>query len=293
MLSLAREQPSYIRFSSGLLNPLHTSSRRTLRSVSFALLVAIASALPSPQAFALDVLTRVSNSKTLRVCIWPDYYGITWRDPRSRKLHGIDIDLSAAFAADLGVKLTYVDSTISALAEDLRLDRCDIAMSAVAVTPGRQRLMRFSYSYLQSDIYGVTTRSNPIIRSWEDIDQPGVNVGVMANTFMEPIMRSTLRHANLAVLTSPQTREIELQAGRIDVFLTSFPYGSQLLEKERWGRLIAPPAPFHPVPFAYAVKPGDDMWLEKVNTFVQQIKRDGRLSTAARRHHLTVALPHQ
>jgi ABC-type amino acid transport substrate-binding protein len=35
------------------------------------------------------------------VCIWPDYYGITWRNPRTQQLTGIDIDLSAELGRDL------------------------------------------------------------------------------------------------------------------------------------------------------------------------------------------------
>ena len=30
---------------------------------------------------APTVAERVKASGTLRVCIWPDYYGITWRNP--------------------------------------------------------------------------------------------------------------------------------------------------------------------------------------------------------------------
>jgi len=40
------------------------------------------------------------------------------------------------------------------------------------------------------------------------------------------------------------------------------------------------------LPYAYAVKPGDDAWLDAVDQFVQRIQRDGRLDAAARRHGL-------
>ena len=35
-----------------------------------------------------------------------------------------------------------------------------------------------------------------------------------------------------------------------------------------------------------AVKPGDDKWLARVDKFVADIKRDGRLAAAAKRHKL-------
>ena len=48
------------------------------------LLAAAAAALVfSVSAHAGPVLDRVKASGTVRVCIWPDYYGITWRNPRN------------------------------------------------------------------------------------------------------------------------------------------------------------------------------------------------------------------
>ena len=107
----------------------------------------------------------------------PDYYGVTFRNPHTRALQGIDIDLSRAFAEDLGVNLTYVDSSFTSLGADLNSDRCDIAMFAVGVSPQRAVDMVFSEPYLRSDIYGMTTKSQRAIRQWEDIDQPGILVG--------------------------------------------------------------------------------------------------------------------
>ena len=42
----------------------------------------------------------------------------------------------------------------------------------------------------------------------------------------------------------------------------------------------------HQLPYAYAVKPGDEAWLQRVDEFVAAIKRDGRLEAAAKRHGL-------
>lgn len=143
-------------------------------------------------AAAGPVNDRVQATGTLRVCIWPEYYGITLRHPRTGQLTGIDIDLSAA-----------------------------------------------------------------------------------------------LKQATLVRVTPPATRERELEGGRVDVFMTDYPYSRRLLDNVDWARLISPPQPFHVLPYAYAVKPGDDAWLAKVDAFVARIQTDGRLMAAARRHGLT------
>lgn len=236
---------------------------------------------------APPIQQRIKDSGELRVCIWPNYYGISLRNPRTGLLAGIDIDLSAEFAADLKVTPKYVDSSFATLVDDLLQGRCDVAMFAIGVTPQRARALRFSRPYLQSDIYAVTTRSNRVIQRWQDLDRPGVRVAVQAGTFMEPAMAAALKQATLVIVRPPDTRERELEAGRVDAFMTDYPYGRRLLDSADWARLVEPPKPFSVLPYAYAVKPGDAAWLATVDDFVVRIQRDGRLLAAARRHGLT------
>jgi ABC-type amino acid transport substrate-binding protein len=107
---------------------------------------------------------RVRAAGFVRVCIWPGYFGVTYRDPRTQQLKGIDIDLSSHLARDLGLAVRYVDSSFSTLIEDLQTDRCDVAMFAVGVLPQRAAQLRFTRPYPESGIYGVTTRSNRSLR---------------------------------------------------------------------------------------------------------------------------------
>jgi cyclohexadienyl dehydratase len=239
----------------------------------------------APALVAGEVLDRIQASSTLRVCIWPDYYGVTWRNPRTQQLGGIDILLSAELAKELKVKLVYLESSFPRLIDDVTADRCDIAMHAVAVLPARAEKLRFTQPYLQSDIYGITTRASRI-KGFDDIDKPGVKVAVQAGTFMEPVMATALKQASMVVIKPPQTREQELEAGRVDVFMTDFPYSRRLLDNADWARLVSPTKTFHALPYAYAVKPGDDAWLKRVDEFVAAIKRDGRLEAAAKQHGL-------
>ncbi|KFJ09828.1 bacterial extracellular solute-binding s, 3 family protein [Delftia acidovorans] len=238
-------------------------------------------------AEAGEVLDRIAATDALRVCIWPDYYGITFRDARTGRLTGIDAELSVELAKDLGVRVQYVDSSFPRLIPDLLESRCDVAMFAVGILAQRQKQQRFTRPYLSSDIYGVTTKSNQTVQSWADIDQPGVQVAVQRGTFMEPVMRETLRHARLVPIEPPQSREKELMAGRVDVFMTDYPYSRRLLDSSDWARLIAPPKPFHVLPYGYATSPADTRWLARLDQFVSDIRRDGRLARAARNNGLT------
>ena len=265
----------------------HTlTASATVLATAAALIVGVAAVATPTAASASPVLERVRAAGAVRVCIWPDYYGISLRNPRTQQLVGLDIDLSAEFARDLGLKLQYVDSSFATLVADLEADRCDVAMFAIGMLPQRLERLRFSRPYLQSDIYAITTKGNRVVQRWEDIDKPGVAVAVQAGTFMEPVMAGALKQARLVRVTPPATRERELEAGRVDVFMTDYPYSRRLLDNADWATLISPPQSFHVLPYAYAVKPGDAAWLAQVDEFVGRIQRDGRLEAAARRHGL-------
>lgn len=239
------------------------------------------------------VADRVTQSGTVRVCIWPEYHAISYRSPRNQELSGIDIDLARAFAADIKAKLDFVDSSFATLVSDVSSDRCDVAMFAIAVTEARSRSLRFARPYLRSDIYGITLRASRTVRNWDDIDRPGVSVGVQAGTFMEPVMKEKLLKAQLVVIRPPLTRERELESGRIDVFMSDYPFSRRFLENADWARLIAPSKPFNVLPYAHAVKPGDDDWFQLLDRFVERASRDGRIASAAQRHGLAEILARQ
>lgn len=237
-------------------------------------------------AIAGPVADRVQATSTVKVCIWPDYYGVTFRHPRTQSLVGIDIDLSAALGQDLKARIEYVESSFPSLIDDLNQDRCDVAMFAIGMLAQRMEKLAFTEPYLKSDIYAITTKSNTVVRQWSDIDQAGVMVGVQAGTFMEPVMGQRLKKATMVTVKPPMTRERELMAGRVDVFMTDYPYSRRLLDNADWARLVEPPQPFSVLPYGYAVKKGDERWLATLDGFVARIKRDGRLADAAARNGL-------
>lgn len=256
-----------------------------LRGV-WAACVALLACVSAGQALAADRLARIQASGQVQVCIWPDYYGISLRDPRTLQLSGIDVDLAHELAHELGVAVQFVDSSFARLVTDVQAERCDVAMFAIGITPQRQQVLRFTRPYLASDVVAITTRSNRKIRSWDDIDQPGIVVAVAKGTLHEPLMRARLQRAQLITPETPHAREQEVQSGRADVFMTDFPYSRRMLETTDWARLVTPPRTYHITSYAWALKPGDDVWHQRLEQFMQAIKRDGRLLAAARKHKL-------
>lgn len=279
------------RWSSGdpaLLNSACSRSRvwRRSRRCGACLLLFFAAICSMEHVQAQDRWEPGIADARLRVCIWPDYRGISFRDPRSGELSGIDIDLARAFAADLGKVLEFVDSSFSRLVADVQGNRCDVAMFGVGMTQERAAALAFTQPYLASDIYAIALRSQARIRNWDDIDQPQAVVAVARGTLHEAWMPRVMQRAQMVVLDTPAAREQEVQSGRADVFLTDYPFASHLVREARWAQLIAPPRTMQLTRYAYATRPALPRWTARVDRFVSDIKRDGRLRAAATAHGL-------
>jgi ABC-type amino acid transport substrate-binding protein len=264
----------------------------SVRSVLLSALVAatlvanpriVAAGAPDAPSSRLD---RVKKAQAVRVCIWPDYYGITYRNPKTLQVSGIDIDMATELGKELGVAVQFVDSSFATLIDDVTHDRCDIAMFGIGITPERAAKLRFTRPHLASDIYAIKSATNHRIQDWNDIDTPGSVVAVARGTLHEAVMKGKLTAARLLVLDSPFAREQEVQSGRADVFMTDYPYSQRFLVNNEWARLVSPPGEYHVTSYAYAMKPGDDAWYARIERFVSDTKRDGRLAVAAKRYQL-------
>src|SRR4051812_36898263 len=70
-------------------------------------------------------LFEVTKSKKLRVCQYPLYYSISYRDPKSGKIVGIDADLAKELATELGAELEIVESNFGTFIADLQANKCE------------------------------------------------------------------------------------------------------------------------------------------------------------------------
>jgi cyclohexadienyl dehydratase len=256
-----------------------------LRAAAFA----VAAVLFAPAAVdAAEVnsrLNEITKSKKLRVCQFPLYYSISFRNPKTGQIEGIDADLAKELAKDLGAQLEIVESSFGTFIADLQANKCDIGMFALGASLQRAQAVEFSKPYLITNIYAVTRKDGPV-KSWGDIDKSGIKAAVTLGSYVEPFMKSYLKKAELISVAPPNTREGELVAGRVDVIMTDFPTAVKVTDEFDWAISIEPPEKLAVTPYAYAVPQGDQVWLNFINLFVDTIKLDGRLKKYAEKNKL-------
>lgn len=241
--------------------------------------------------FAKDSkLDEILLEKKIKVCIWPEYFGISYLDTRIQKLVGIDVDLAEELAKDLGVNLEFVESSFPKFIADITENRCDIAMFAIGNTQERSAKVRFTTPHLESDIYAITTKNNKKIENWDDIDKKGVIVAVAKGTYHESVMKEKLKNAQLLVVDGMHAREQEVQSGRADVFMTDYPFVKRMLTQTNWAKLIPPNSTYYLSSYSWTVAYGDDKFYNRVEKFISDIKKDGRLYRFAKNNELELII---
>jgi ABC-type amino acid transport substrate-binding protein len=254
---------------------------------AFAISIAAAvAAMPSAMAQQVNSrLYEVTKAGKLRVCQYPLYYSISFRNPATGQIEGIDADLAKELAKELGVELEIVESSFGTFIADLQANKCDIGMFGIGATLKRAEAVAFTQPYLISGLYAVTREGSPV-KNWSDIDQPGRRVAVSLGSYIEPFMRTYLKKAELVVVAPPATREAELMANRVEVIMTDFPTAVKVTDEFDWARSIQPDQKLLLTPYAYVVPQGDQIWLNYINLFIDTIKRDGRLAAFAEKNKL-------
>ena len=100
---------------------------------AFALAAAFGLASASAEAQqAQSRLYEVTKSKKLRVCQFPLYYSISFRNPKSGEIEGIDADLAKELAKELDAKLEIVETSFGTSSPTWRPASARSACSASA-----------------------------------------------------------------------------------------------------------------------------------------------------------------
>ena len=179
--------------------------------LAFALLAGAASA---------GTLDDARKAGVLRVGTPGDYAPFSLRTGEG-SYRGADVTEAERLAEHLGLKIEWVPTAWSRLADDAKAQKFDIAVGGISITPARQQFAAFS-TVLVSD------GKRPVVRcadkdrftTVESIDQPGIRVVVNPGGSNESFAKANLSHAAVTVFPDNKTIAGEIVAGRQDVMVT-------------------------------------------------------------------------
>jgi polar amino acid transport system substrate-binding protein len=232
-------------------------------------------AAPAPQATAApavrvrpaaQTLDAVRRDGVLRVgiVVIPPWAMTT----RTGELVGFDVDVARRLAADLGVRLELVRTTLDGYAGDLAVGRFDVGIGGLWPNPRDALLANFSDTYAVNTIELVAhPRRLGAKPAAAAIDRPGIKIGTRAGSHSERIARQRFPRADVVTFTDDDKFIGEFQQGRLDAIVAVSPV-DDWLAMAGGKNATRPLPPLETRREAFAIERGDADFLAYLNAWI-------------------------
>jgi len=192
----------------------------------------------------------------------------------SGQLVGMDIDLARLLAKSLfddSSKVEFVLQGSDARIPSLVTDKVDIVVQWMTVTPGRAQQVEFTLPYYREGVGLLLLARGGKFKNYEELKAAGsgVTIGGMQNVFLEEWIHKALPAAKVDAFESPDAAMQALNARRIDASMQD-QSAMRWLMQQAPGRFVDAGYGWMPNSYASAVKPGDPVWLNWVNTVYKE-----------------------
>ena len=190
-------------------------------------------------------------------------------------LSGYDIDVVNAVAENLGLDVTYQDTSFDTIFRDTAQGKFDMAVAASTITPERERTVDFSDPYYQANQSLVVTADSDIANV-DDLE--GATVGAQDGTTGEEYANDETPAGQVRGFPEGPDAITALRNGQVDAVIIDQPVAVDATESQAGGDIqIAQEivtSELYGLPFA----PDNDALREAVNEALQELKEDGTLA---------------
>lgn len=140
-----------------------------MKKLSALLLAAILPLASFTAVAAQDDLAAIKEAGVIRIGTEGTYAPFSYHDA-SNKLVGFDVDIGRAIADKLGVKPDFIEGKWDGLIAGLNVNRYDVVINQVGITPERQEKYDFSDPYISSEAVLIVASDNDTITTFADLD---------------------------------------------------------------------------------------------------------------------------
>ena len=193
------------------------------------------------------------------------------------KFRGHDIDLARRLARHLGMELELVNIPFDGLYDALRVSRIDVIISALPYMKELDGTVIYSRPYFQAGEVLVVPQGSPV-RGRGDLGgrTVGVELGSLGDGAARRLQADGADFTLRSEFTSPEAPLAALQAGTLDAVIIDRVAALGLLR--HYPGLTIVDKPLTNMPYVIAMPYDDPAFARRVNTWLQQIERDGTLA---------------
>jgi polar amino acid transport system substrate-binding protein len=256
------------------LRSLVRPAKRTPRFARSALLACIA--ITTAGGLAADAGTEkelLAPIGSLRVGVYPGSPTSMVVDPATRQSHGLTYDLGQEFARRLNVPVEYV--TFQRVADVISaMKNGQVDFTVTNATAARANDVSFSPTLLSVEL-GYLVPANSSIGRADEMDRPGVRIGVTKGSTSERTLPAKFKNARIVPAENVKVAVEMLSRGELDTYATNKPTLFEMSDSMPGARVLD--GNWGLEHMAIAIPKGREQGLRFVGSFVQEIQTSGLL----------------
>lgn len=225
-------------------------------------------------------LDSVHDAGVLKVCTTGDYRPFTYKDPKTGKYSGLDVDMARDLAQRLGVEAEFVDTTWKDLMPDF-LASCDIAVGGVSISLERAQQAAFSTATLDEGKTPITRCED--VEKYDtiaEINQPGVRSITPIGGTNQKFAEEHYPRGKIIEFKDNNTIFDQIIAGKADVMTTDASETRWVANEHPELCAVHPDKPFNYSQKAYLLPRGDTAFKEYVDAWLNIAGHDGTTAKA-------------
>lgn len=199
------------------------------------------------------------------------------------KLFGLDVDLAHLLAEYLGVKVRFIQpQSYDQQIPKLLAGESDIIIAAMTRTIERGLKVNFADPYFEISQAALVKRnlvSDGADSYFDLLEIDNIRLGVKAGTTHEIFARELFAASALKTYPTAAAAADALIKGEVDAVVADSPFVRvwRATHPEHYQKIAALLRPVTKEYYAFAIRPGDQTFLNWLNLFVGEIKTDGTL----------------
>ncbi|UCH24164.1 MAG: transporter substrate-binding domain-containing protein [Deltaproteobacteria bacterium] len=199
------------------------------------------------------------------------------RKGRQLSLIGFDIDIGIEMAKALGVKPVFVDTLWPSIIPALKLGRFDVIFGGMSVTEARKTQVDFADPFMTvGQTVLLNAKHKNTVKSYKNLNDSKFVVVSKPGTTGEEAVQRLIPKATYETADTEIEGAMRVLKGTADAFVYDFPFNAVFIAMHPSDQLIFLDEPFTKEPIAWAIRKNDPDFLKFLNSFLEDIKKDGR-----------------
>lgn len=223
----------------------------------------------------------LANIKNKGVLVVGGYipYGVMEFFDANNKAAGIDVDIAAEIASQLGVRLEFNDYDWDKIFPLVKNGQIDLAISSITITPERQKEMLFSNPYFNGGQVIVINVNNQEIKGINDLFGQKIAVQRDSTGYNEAKKytseNSIFTYLNFNASADGQSIINDLANKKFAAIIVDYIQALTLIKNYPNLKIVG--VPFTKEDYGLATKIGNNSLMEKINSILQNMKKNGTL----------------